>query len=110
MVKHIAMGMDKLSSANPKEIFSTIAPTAAAIIPIKYSTGRLLILGVNKTTMLALIKNASVPSRLFARNLCFPNFLPINAADESLIIRMTNPVMKKILGKMTAQIKAEIKT
>ena len=37
MANPIEMGIDKLSSAKPNEIFSTIAPIADAIKPIKYS-------------------------------------------------------------------------
>ena len=60
--------------------------------------------------MHALTKKAKVPSKLFARNLCLPNFLPISAADESLMMRIVNPVTKNIFGKIIAQINAEIKT
>lgn len=104
------MGIARLSSANPKDTFSTIAPTAAAIIPIRYSIGRSLTFGVKKTTILALIKKAKVPSRLLENNLCFPNFLPISAAIESLIIKIVKAVINNILGKRITQISAEIRT
>ena len=100
----------RLSSANPKDIFSASAPISDAIIPIKYSVTKFSTLGVKKTTIVALIKNAAVPSRLLKMNLCLPNFLPIIAAKESLIIRIEKAVMKIILGKISTQINAEMKT
>ena len=60
--------------------------------------------------MLALIKNAKVPSRLFDKNLWLPNFLPIRAAIESLTINIEKAVINNTLGKRITQIKAEMKT
>src|SRR5690606_35356184 len=110
IVKPIEIGIDKLSSAIPKETFSIMAPINAAKIPIKYSEANPSIFGVNKTTMLALMKKAKVPSRLFLRNLWRPNLRPINAASESLTIRIENAVMKNIFGKIITQIKADNNT
>jgi hypothetical protein len=110
IVNPIDNGMVRLSSAKPNEIFSTIAPTKADIIPIRYSDSSPSALGVNRTTILALTKKAKVPSRLLERNLCLPYFLPIMAAMESLIIRMENAVIKNNLGKIMTQIRAEIRT
>ena len=106
----MANGIDKLSSAQPKEIFSTIAPIAAAVNPIKNSVELPINLGVNKTTMLALKKNVKVPSKLLASNLCFPNFLPISAAAVSLIIKIVKAVTNSTLGNIIAHRSAEIST
>lgn len=110
MVNPIESGIERLSSANPKEIFSIIAPTNAAIIPIIYSENSPSTFGVKRTTILALIKKAKVPSRLLDKNLCLPYFLPIRAAIESLIISIVKPVIKKTFGKIITQRRAEINT
>ena len=65
--------MDKLSSTYSKEIFSVIAPIKAAINPIPNSVCKYPTLGVNKTTIHELTKNAKVPSRLFTK-IVLPEF------------------------------------
>lgn len=110
MVTPTEMGIVRLSSAKPYEMFSTIAPTNAAIKPIIYSKGKSPTLGVKKTTMLALMKKDKVPSKLFLRNFRLPNFLPINAAVVSLIINIVKAVTKITLGKINAHIKADKRT
>ena len=87
-----------------------IAPTKEAINPIRYSSKNPLTLGVNKITIHALTKKAKVPSRLFERNFLLPNFLPISAAEESLIIKMLKAEIKITFGKIRTLINAEIRT
>jgi len=103
-------GIERLSSINLEEIFSIMAPINAAAKPIKYSSGKFPIFGVKKTTIHALTKKANVPSRLFSKNLCRPNFLPIKAAIVSLIIKIENAVMKTTFGKISTPTNAEIRT
>ena len=106
----IEIGITRLSSANPNDTFSIIAPNPVLTIPIIYSEKMYSILGDSKTTTIPLRKKAKVPSRLLKRNLCFPKRRPIKAANVSLMIKIANEVTTITFGKIRTQMKAESKT
>ncbi len=104
-------GIERLSSTlRSIEAASIIPPTIAAIIVMMYSPGKFWTFGARKTTGIAAIIKAIVPSRDFLKNLCFPNFLPKTAALASESIKIANAFITINFGKMITHTSAEMKT